>query len=147
MIKRSKRCPDILYTSGAHIPPARSWKCYCNRDDRRTEPSMQQEVCILNEVSLRFGAAWPFSNSLNVRYFPLGVKRKDASAVFFPSMGALLNSKWEKGGRPLLLHFPYRMSGKTAIKSDPCLFLNLGERTHFFSPSTFTEIVLAMQMH
>lgn len=32
-IKRSKHCSGILYTSGAHIPPAGSWKCYCNRDD------------------------------------------------------------------------------------------------------------------
>lgn len=74
-------------------PPAGLWKCYCNRDDSWTEPSMAREVCILNGVSMRFGAAWPFSDSLNVRYFPLRVKRKGASAIFLPSMGALLNGR------------------------------------------------------
>lgn len=77
-------------------PPARLQKCYCNRGDSWTEPSMAQEVCILNGVSMRFGEAWPFSDSLNVRYFPLRVKRKDAFAVFLPSMGALLNGRSER---------------------------------------------------
>lgn len=92
-IKRSERCPDILCTSGAHIPhpPARLWKCYCNWDASWTGPSTTQEVCILNGVSMRFGAAWPFSDGLDVKYLPLRVKRKGASAVFLSSMGALLN--------------------------------------------------------
>lgn len=47
-------------------------------------------------------------------------------------MGALLNREREKGGRLLLLHFPYRMSDKIAIKSDPRPFLNLEEKTDFF---------------
>lgn len=72
-------------------PPARLWKCYCNWDASWTGPSTTQEVCILNGVSMRFRAAWPFSDGLDVKYLPLRVKRKGASAVFLSSMGALLN--------------------------------------------------------
>lgn len=72
-------------------PPTRLWNCYCNWDASWTGPSTTQEVCILNGVSMRFGVAWPFSDGLDVKYLPLRVKRKGASAVFLSSMGALLN--------------------------------------------------------
>lgn len=144
-IKRSERCPDILCTSGAHIPPpARSWKCYCNWDASWTGPSMTQEVCILNGVSMRFGAAWPFSDGLNVKYVPLRVKRKGASAVFLSSMELYWMGEWEKEGQLFLVRFLYRMSDKIVIKSPrisqpwkakSCLFL-----------SSFTKTGLSVQI-
>lgn len=58
-----------------------SWKCYWKwRDGRMGAGAARRRaarpVCIFNEVSVRFRAAWPFSDSLNVRYFPLGVQKK-----------------------------------------------------------------------
>ncbi len=117
-------------------PPVGSRKCYCNRDDSWMEPNMAGKVSFLNGVSMRCREDWPFSDSHNVRYFPLWVNEK-TSLLSPPWMGALLN-RGVKERRPFLLNFPYRMQGETAIKSDPHLFLNFAEQTQCVS---FADIV------
>lgn len=143
-IKRSQRCSDILYTSGAHIPPLGHGNVIVT--EMIAGPSLGEgrgSFFILNGVSMRFGETWPFSDSLNVRYFPLRVKRKTCLLFSSPQWVLYWTEESEKEGRMFLLNFPHRMSGKITIKSDPHPFLNLGGQTdsNRFSFFSFTEIV------
>lgn len=121
-------------------PPTGPRKCYCTRDDSWTEPSMAREVGILNGVSMRFGEAWPFSDSLDVRYFPLRVKRKGASAVLLPSMGALLNGGVRE--RRAAVSPPLSLSNvrQNCDKVWPS-FISQPWRANWFVFVPFTEIV------
>lgn len=121
-------------------PPTGPRKCYWTRDDSWTEPSMAREVGILNGISMRFGEAWPFSEAIDVRYFPLRVKRKGASAVLLPSMGALLNGGVRE--RRAAVSPPLSLSNvrQNCDKVGPS-FISQPWRANWFVFVSFTEIV------
>lgn len=67
------------------------------------------------EFSMRSEVTWPFSDSLNVRYFPLRVKR-DVPAVFLSSKAALLNAARERNATTFPRISPLNV--RIRIKSD-----------------------------
>lgn len=87
-VKRSERCFDILYTSRARTPatapPHSVMEMLLRRRRMLGGAARCASVFTLNRLSTRFTETWPFSDSLNVRHFPLRVKRKDGTLFFFP---------------------------------------------------------------
>lgn len=87
---------------------------------------------ILNGVSTRFWASWPFGDGLNERYFPLGAKRKGVSAGFLPWMGALL-SGGARERRPAVS--PPLSLSNVSDKVWPSPISQSGGANRLFSPS------------
>lgn len=105
-IKRSERCSDILYTSGARIPPLAHGNVIVTEMMAGQDSVWHRKCLSWAEFSMSLGEAWPFSDSLRVKFFPPQGKKKrhvccfpSFNGCFIASSTAALIECWVGGGK------------------------------------------------